>query len=177
MERHARGLTLLEMLVALLGMAALATIAVPLCRELLLEGRMVAAVNGFVHAIHLARVTAASEARDVVVCRSLDAQRCAPAGDWTSGWLVFVNRDGDDPAAVDPDEPVLAVEQPLPLASVRSNRRAFALHPFALRASNGTVVFCDARGPAQARAVIVSYSGRPRLSRVAADGRPLTCPT
>lgn len=177
MERRAHGLSLLEMLLALLAAAVLAVTAVPLCQQLLLEARMVAAVNGFVHAIHLARVTAATQARDVVVCRSLDAQHCAPAGDWTSGWLVFVNRDGDDPATIDPDEPVLAVGHPLPLASVRSNRRAYALRPFALRASNGTVVFCDARGPAQARAVIISYSGRPRLSRVAADGRPLTCPT
>lgn len=176
MGGQSRGLTLLELLLALIIIATLAAAAVPLCRQWLLDARMVATVNGFVHAIQLARATAATQARDVVVCRSLDAAHCAPAGDWASGWLVFVNLDGDDPATVDPGERVLAATTALPLASIRSNRRAYALHPHAVRATNGTVVFCDTRGGAGARAVIVSYSGRPRVSRRAADGKALTCP-
>ncbi len=176
MDGSEHGLTLLEMLLALAITATLAAVAVPLCRSLLLEAHMVGAVNGLVHALHLARTAAASGAREVVVCRSLDTRRCATAGDWASGWLVFVNRDGDDPATVDQGESVLAASGPLAQVSIRSNRRAYALRPFAQRATNGTTVFCDSRGAGSARAVIVSYSGRPRIARRAADGSRLACP-
>jgi hypothetical protein len=41
---------------------------------------------------------------------------------------------------------------------------------------NGTVTFCDTRGPAAARAVIISYTGRPRVSDRGPGRRPLVCP-
>ena len=41
--------------------------------------------------------------------------------------------------------------------------------------TNGTTIFCDGRGAPAAKAVIVSYTGRPRVDRVDADGRPLHC--
>lgn len=173
---RAAGITLIEMLVALAVAAVLAGAATPLCRSLLLEARMTAAVNALVHGVHAARRLAHTQLRDAVVCRSMNGRQCAAPGDWSAGWIVYVNRDGDDPPAVDPGEPVVAAhEGPLPLA-VTSNRRAFVVRPFQLRATNGTVVFCDARGPAGARAVVVSYTGRPRVTRQGAGGRPLACP-
>lgn len=175
MRELQRAFTLLEMLVGLGLAALLAMAAATASRHWLLEARMVGAVNGLVHAIHLARAAALAESRDVVLCRSTDGAQCAPAGDWTSGWLVFVNRDGDEPPTVGPGERILAASGRQPLASIRSNRRAYTLRPHALRATNGTLVFCDERGAARARAVIVSYSGRPRLSRRAADGATLQC--
>jgi hypothetical protein len=41
---------------------------------------------------------------------------------------------------------------------------------------NGTIVFCDARGSAHARAIIISHTGRPRVAQRDADGKPLRCP-
>ena len=169
-------MTLIEMLVALAVAALLAAAALPLCRSLVLETRMSATVNSLVHAIHAARQLAQVEVRDVVVCRSTDARQCAPPGDWASGWIVFVNRDADDPPAVDAAEPIVVTQSRAGAVSVSSNRRAYVLRPFALRATNGTTVFCDERGAAGARAVIVSYTGRPRVARHTASGKPLTCP-
>lgn len=171
-----RAFTLIGLLFVLATAATLATAAVPVFRGWLLEARMVSAVNDLVHAIHLARVAAISEAREVVLCRSTDARQCAAAGDWTSGWLVFVNVNGGTPPMVDPGERLLAARGPLQLASISSNRTSYTLRPHARRATNGTLVVCDQRGPAAARAVIISYSGRPRVSRQAANGSALTCP-
>jgi len=175
MLRH-RGISLIELITVLAAGAVLAGLALPLCRMLLLDMRMAGAVNGLVHSIHAARTRAQAELGDTVVCRSSDGRSCAPAGNWSSGWIVFANHDGDDPPAVDPGEPVLAVQQgPLPL-SITSNRRAFILRPFFLRATNGTAVFCDDRGAASARAVIVSYTGRTRTAVRSSSGKPLACP-
>lgn len=170
------GATLLELLVAVAVAAVLLGTGVPALRGLVLDARLASATNALVHAVHLARQAAWHRARDVVVCRSTDGARCAAPGDWSSGWIVFENRDGDDPPAVDATEPLLHVTGPLGPARIGSNRRAYVLRPWALRATNGTVVFCDERGVAAARAVIVSYTGRPRVSRRQAGGQPLTCP-
>jgi len=58
--------------------------------------------------------------------------------------------------------------------TVTSNRPYYEFRP-RRRSTNGTTVFCDRRGSAAAKAVIVSYTGRPRVDRVDADGRPLRC--
>jgi hypothetical protein len=58
--------------------------------------------------------------------------------------------------------------------TIVSNRPFYELRP-AGRSTNGTVVFCDRRGAAAARAVIVSFTGRPRVDTRDADGRPLRC--
>jgi type IV fimbrial biogenesis protein FimT len=170
------GLSLLELLLALAVATALAVAAVPWLGDWLLDAQRTAAVNGLVHDVHYARQAAWQGLRDVALCRSVDGRSCAGSGNWGSGWLVFVNRDGDDPPVVDPDEPILQTAAPVPGLRITSNRRAYVLRPFPLRATNGTWVVCDRRGARAARAVIVSTTGRPRVTRRSAAGRPLACP-
>jgi type IV fimbrial biogenesis protein FimT len=172
---RAGGWTVVEALMVTAVVAILAA-ALPQLRDFLLDARMTSAVNGFVHAIHLARTQAQTGYQDVVVCRSANGSECGPRGDWASGWITFINRDQDDPAVVDPGETVLQVTGAQSLGSITSNRAAYVLRPATLRATNGTIVFCDTRGTRRARAVIVSYTGRPRVSDRTASGRPLTCP-
>ena len=174
--RSSRGLTFLELIVAIGIVALVVAWGAPGVRRLLLDARMAGAVNALVHVVHLARQEAHKDLRDVVVCRSETGDDCAGIGDWASGWIAFINHDRDDPPVVDPGEPVLHATQRQALVSVSSNRRAYVLRPFPLRATNGTVVFCDERGSAHARAVIVSYTGRPRVSARTAGGGPLACP-
>jgi type IV fimbrial biogenesis protein FimT len=170
------GFTLIESLTVLAVLLVLVAIAVPSFQTLLLESRMTSAVNALIHAVHLARVTSHQQVRNVVICRSADGSGCAPGGNWSSGWIVFVNGDSDDPPVADFGERVLHNTQPPAVASILSNRAAFVLRPMGRRATNGTVTFCDRRGPAAARAVVISYTGRPRLTTRTSGGRPLTCP-
>ena len=60
------------------------------------------------------------------------------------------------------------------VGTITANRASFQFRPFFWRSTNGTVTFCDERGVAAARAVIVSYTGRPRVSD-RGPGRALTC--
>jgi type IV fimbrial biogenesis protein FimT len=172
-----RGITLIELLATLAVALLLISVAVPAFETLLLESRMSSAVNALVRAVHLARVTSHQQVRDVVVCRSADGRRCASGGNWTSGWIVFVNDDGDEPPAVDDGERILQVMQATAVAGVLSNRPAYVLRPMDRRATNGTVTFCDRRGAAAARAVVISYTGRPRIITRTAKGGLLTCPS
>ena len=93
----AAGTTLMELLTTLAVVAVLATLAAPGFQTLRLDSRRTAAVNGLLHNLFLARSEAIKRAQVVSICHSSDGQRCDPGFDWSAGWIVFVNRDRDDP--------------------------------------------------------------------------------
>src|SRR5690606_20259786 len=106
-------------------------------------------------------------------CKTADFQRCG--GDeigYDRGWMLFVNEDDLRPPHRAPSEPLLLAHTPAPGTAISANRQLFEFRPFRTRSTNGTVTFCDRRG--ESRAVIVSYTGRPRVS-ASGPGRELAC--
>jgi len=175
MPRH-RGWTLFELLATLAVLLCLSAWAVPAFDGWVLDARRTADVNGFVLAIQLARSEAAKRGRPVVLCNSADATFCAgPSDTYDRGWIVFVNEDDLRPPQRSGREPLLYAHVPALEGSIIGNRELFEFRPFGRRSTNGTVTFCDRRGAAAARAVIVSYTGRPRIAARGPGNRPLAC--
>jgi type IV fimbrial biogenesis protein FimT len=172
------GTTLIQLLTTVAIVAVLATVAAPGLQGLQLDGRRTAAVNGLLHGLFLARSESIKRGQVVSVCRSSDGLRCDyRAADWNVGWIVFVNGDRDDPPERDAAEELLFSSGASPGGSILSNRRGYSFRPATQGVVNGTVVFCDARGSAHARAIIVSHTGRPRVAQRDAEGKPLRCPS
>jgi type IV fimbrial biogenesis protein FimT len=112
----------------------------------------------------------------VVLCKSRGTGQCVADGSaWSEGWIVFANRDRDAPPRVDAGESILAVHPASDRVALRANRNAVTFWPFALAGTTVSFVFCDERGAGAARAIIVSQTGRPRVSTQDASGRPLAC--
>lgn len=175
--RQAQGLTLIELLIGLSMLAILAALAAPSFSTARLNAQRTRAVNDFWHAIFLARSEAIKRGGAVTLCKSPNGLSCnTGAGDWAEGWIVFHNIDRDEPAQVDPDEPVLMRSQSWPQGHILANRNSFSFRPANQGVVNGTVVFCDQRGSTEARAIIINHTGRPRLSQRDASDRPLSCP-
>jgi len=173
---RSRGYTLLELLVTLTLAVVLLTLGIPGLRELALDARRTADVNAFVAAIHLARSESHKQARAVVLCHTVDGIVCAGARQpYDLGWMVFVDTNENSPPRRDTHEELLLHYVPVMAGSIRSNRAHYVFHPYYRRSTNGTIVFCDVRGSSAARAVIVSYTGRPRVADVNAAGGPLSC--
>lgn len=173
---RARGFSLLELMVALLTAGVALAAGVPALEWLILDMRRTADINALVTAVQLARSESAKRALPVTICASDDGLNCRdPARDYASGWIVFANLDDDSPATRDAGEPVIWSFTPRTSGTIRSNRNTFTIRPYFRRDTNGTVVFCDKRGSNRARAVIISYTGRPRVSARNARGRPLDC--
>jgi type IV fimbrial biogenesis protein FimT len=173
---RARGYTLLELLVAATLAVVLLLLGVPGLRELALDARRTADVNAFVSAIHLARSESLKQARAVVLCHTVDAIACAGSRQpYNVGWMVFVDTNESSTPRRDEHETLLLHYVPVIVGSIRSNRAHYIFQPYYRRSTNGTVVFCDIRGSGAARAVIVSYTGRPRVADVNAAGGPLNC--
>jgi len=171
------GFTLLEMVMTVSIIGIVSILAVPGLTTMLLDTRRSAAVNDFLQALFLARSEAITRGEVVSVCKSPDQEQCANrAPEWSAGWIVFVNRDRDDPPQRDRGEPILAVYSGRESSRITSNRAAFSFRPYYQGVINGTVTFCDRRGPAHARAIIVNHAGRPRLARHGPGNTALRCP-
>ncbi len=92
-----------------------------------------------------------------------------------TGWIVFVNADRDSPADRDLDEELLRVYAPWAGGVVNANRTTLSFRPFGQMGVTATFTFCDDRGSKAARAVIISQTGRPRVSDRSASNTPLIC--
>jgi type IV fimbrial biogenesis protein FimT len=175
-EARDAGFTLWELLNTLAVAGVLLGLAVPSFRSFVLDSRLTADVNAFVLAVQMARSEAAKRGEIVIVCKTADLIRCGGNElDFDAGWMVFVNSDGLLPPARSATEPLLFAHQPRIAGTIVGNRPYFEFRPYRRRSTNGTLVFCDDRGAAGARAVIVSYTGRPRVDRLDAAGKPLSC--
>ena len=173
---RAGGMTLWELMLTVAVAATLVGIGVPSFRTLALDARMTSDVNALVGSVQLARSESAKRGRSVIVCKTADRSRCGGAElEYDAGWIVFVNEDDRLPPVRSTDEALLLVYVPRIAGSIVSNRPFYEFRPFRRRSTNGTVTFCDERGPAGARAVIISYTGRPRVARIGPGGRPLAC--
>lgn len=176
MRKLNRGLTLYELLVTLFLVAALVGVAVPSFDKLSANARIRTELNALFHAIHLARKESIMRRSVVSICPSNDGLTCQPDLDWSQGWIMFSNLDRDEPPRIDPDEAILQVYQSGAKVRISANRRGFTLRATERRATNGTIVVCDWKNRVTPRALVVSYTGRPRVALKTRDGQAYSCP-
>ena len=175
--RKSRGISLVELICSLSVLAILASLAIPSFRSLLHDTGRTTAVNGFLQSLFLARSEALKRGSMVTLCASTDGQHCSGRSDaWHRGWIVFANEDFDSPPQRDPGETLILAHPGWPEGTISANRASFSLRSTNQAVINGTVVFCDPRGSAQARALIINHASRPRLSQRESNNRPLVCP-
>jgi type IV fimbrial biogenesis protein FimT len=164
---RAHGHTLPELLVMFGIVAIIAGAAAPAFSNLLLDSRMNAAVTTAMHAVNLARQFSATRGEAIQLCGSENERGCSGRVDWSTGLLLADSGEN--------------LRRSLPLAAgngspqIRSNRAIVNFEGDSGFASPATLTVCDRRGSRAARAVIISRSGRPRISARDASYRPLAC--
>ena len=172
-----RGLTQIELLLALLVAAALAGVGVPAFTGSLEGARAASARGDLLASLSTAATRAGISGNRAVLCPSRDGRHCSDDPDWSGGWLVF-----SDPNAsreLDGGERVLRVQAPLPgrvrLRSTAGRVRIVFQGNGGNAGSNVTFTLCDGRGPSRARTLVVSNDGRLRDGAPSATGIAETC--
>lgn len=159
-----QGFTLFELLMTLLLCALLGSLAVSSFSSLIAREQQRVEIDALFHALHLARKESIMRRKVVSLCPSQDQATCSPGRDWSSGWLMFENKDRDSPPRVDAGEPILQRHVVNEQIRIDANRSGFTLRATFLRATNGTFVICDTAGRIVPKALVVSYTGRPRVA-------------
>ena len=175
MRRKSRAYSLYELLVTMAVAATLLMIGVPSLAALIARQQQSVEINALFHAIHLARKESIMRRRVVSLCPSVDGTQCAPGRDWSAGWMMFENRDRDEPPMRDDGEPILQKHTVGRNIRILANRRGFTLRAVEKRATNGTLVVCDSAGRTRAKALVVSWTGRPRVALENSRGAAYSC--
>lgn len=111
------GFTLIELMVTISVAAILAAVAIPSMQDLIARNQITSANNELVAATMYARSEAVLRGQSVRVCNSntttassMSSITCSGDDSWASGWIVFVDADGDDArTTTGTTEPVLRV--------------------------------------------------------------------
>ena len=171
------GFSLYDLMITLCVTGMLGVFAIS-TTGLVQETRMTAAVNQLMGSLSLARSEAIKRSAMVVLCKSNDGASCSNEVAWNSGWIVFADEDNNH--KVDINEPLISVQQALEgnmsLRYGETGAYSYVRYNASGEAWPGaTFTFCDGRGAEKAKAVIVFWSGRPRVSTKTSEGKPLQC--
>jgi type IV fimbrial biogenesis protein FimT len=174
---HARddGYSLFELLMTIAVAALILTLGVPSFGALKARSAQRVELDALFHAVHLARKASIMRKQVVSLCPTRDGQSCSPGRDWSGGFLVFENGDRDEPPELDDGEILLHRHLAGRSVEITANRRGFTLRATFLRATNGTLVVCDRAGRVAPRALVVSYTGRPRVADRTPRGEAYSC--
>lgn len=175
MWHYARGFSLYELLMTLALVAVLLGLGLPSWSGIVARNRMHTEINALFHAIHVARKESIMRRKVVSICPSSDSRQCEPGRDWSTGWIMFENRDRDEPPRRDVGEALLQSHIIAEHVRITANRRGFTLRATQKRATNGTIVVCDEYDRVAPKALVISYTGRPRVAVKPTRGKPYRC--
>ena len=161
-------------------MTILLAFSVPAFQGHIKDNRRITQINELVSAMNLARSEATKGNGLVGFCASTDGATCS-GGTFDTGWIVFLNGDGDMPPAVDGGEMILRTHEGTTGAgtSLRASGGITAGTNFLASgrpAAFGDITYCDDRGAGNARSVVLNLVGMIKASGTHGDGSNLTCP-
>lgn len=175
MRAASRAYSLYELVITLAIASTLLLVGVPSFGRLIAGNRLTVELNALFHAVHVARKESIMRRQVVSICPSTGGLQCTPGSDWSHGWIMFENSDRDEPPYIDSGEAVLQVHRVNEGVTLRANRRGFTLRGTYRRATNGTIVACDAASRTPPRALVISWSGRPRVALKTTRGKAYSC--
>ena len=85
---RARGLTVIELMTALVVVGVLVAIAVPSYKNAQLSSRLSASANDLFASVQLARSEAIKRNVAVTLCASANGSTCTATGGWEQGWVL-----------------------------------------------------------------------------------------
>lgn len=177
-RRRTGGFTLIELAAVVAVAAVLVGVGVPPLTDTVRSIRLSSASNDLLAGLHMARSEALKRNGRGVVCKSSDGASCASTGGWQQGWIVF--HDANNNGARDNGEAIverghaltsdLLVKGNLKVARYVSYTGTGATETVGGAFQSGTLTMCRRSvDGGEARQIIISSSGRPRVQKTQVD--------
>ena len=173
--RRNNGFTLIELATTMCVVAILSGIAAPSFAGFIERQRASAAMNSLMTHMALARIAAISRNQRAVLCPTSDGANCELGTDWSQGWMLFLDEDGN--RTPDASDEIVRIEleptsRHLRVVSSGGRQQLRYLPDGRSAGTNLTVSICNKGGELLGK-VIVNNMGRPRSERPSV---PTSCP-
>ena len=184
MDVRVKGFTLLELIITIAIAAILLGVAIPSFQSLISSTRIYSQTRTLFNALVMTRSRAITSGHRTIACPSIDGEQCNKDNKWHHQLIVFEDRNRDGKRNPK-NEPVIYTAEAAKQLNIYSGssysssgaRRKVAYYPMGhAYGSTITITVCDKRGATQPYLIVVSNFGRPRISRVRADGKKPQCP-
>ncbi len=169
------GISLVETLICASVLSILAAIAMPSMSGLLERQRAIAAGNALLTQFAATRMAAITHHSHAVLCPSTDGATCNASTDWSGGWLLFLDRDGNrrpDRASDILQADNVPLSRHLQLRSTAGRHQVRYLPDGRNGGTNLTLSICNRKGELLS-SVIINTAGRARSAR---PQQPTACP-
>lgn len=188
------GFTLIELMIALAIVGILLSVGMAPIKVFLQGSQLVASTNELLSGVHVARSEAIKLNSRVSICPTNGGVRCS-GSDWSKGWVVFIDTDGNMQGTDEPCENATTdcqlrihagfTDNQLTVAGVDQNGVAISGFTFTSRGLPKTATgasrsgifsvcsFDDSNNIVGSRAVVLALSGRVRVSD---NSEVISCP-
>ena len=176
MYSSSRGFSLVELLVTLSVMGIIIAYATPALYHFYANNRLWLYTHQFTQTLAFARSEAIKRNSEILICPIDHDQQCSKDNNWNKPWMVF--EDFNDNGKKEQNEPLLRrLNFDDTAVSIRSNRKPKVRYFSNGKStgSNASFRFCDSRGEEFARTVILSNSGRFRITDRKNNGKKRSC--
>jgi len=163
-RKATRGFTMIEMLATVTIAVILFGISAPNMMSFIKNSEITAISNQFTGAVNLARSSAITEQKPVVICSSTTGTLCTGSA-WEAGWMMYIvenNGDRRTLAIGDPlNEEISVSFNGFDVSTQISFNTAGTING---TNTTGDIVICDQRGNQYANAILINSIGRPVLA-------------
>ena len=171
------GFSLIELITVIAVLIITMGIALPGFENLLSRNHQTTSINQFATTLAQARYHALNHYTRVVLCPSSDSSSCTGGFEWQQGYISFVDHDRNRQR--DPGEELIAVvDQHDPTINIRTStgRRKIIFYASGRSpGSNTTIRFCSSAASLSGKALILSNTGRARLTKKTNNGDEIQC--
>jgi len=175
--RQTAGFTLIELIIVLTILVISIGLIIPGFGRLLDSSQQSASVNTFSTALAQARYHAVTHSQRVVLCPSLDQQHCTGGYDWQAGFITFIDKNLN--RLPDEDEDIINISQAtshvIDIQTSKGRSRITFRPTGDAPGSNTTFRFCPKSANLQRKVLVLSNTGRVRLSEKMPDGSEISC--
>ena len=183
MVTDSKGFTLLELMIIVGILGLTMAIAAPGLSTMISNNRISSSASDFAAALQLAKAEAVARVNSVIVCKkNTGSTGCVGGGDWSQGWIVFSDDNGNGGVDGGANEAILLIHEALDSRITFGGSNSEVDSSIVFRpsgtsniTSTGTLIICsDGQFDSSARGILITITGRGSVMK-ASDTNETDC--